>query len=66
MPDGLRVRYRIDGVLHFYHLTSRFEPPGGCRPSKSSKMDISENRRPQDGRIGENMRLVNTQNWEWT
>jgi len=31
-----------------------------------SKMDISENRRPQMGGLAENMRLVNTQNWEWT
>jgi len=33
--------------------------------SKSSKMDISENRRPQDGRW-QKIRLLNTQNWEWT
>ena len=54
MPDGLRVRYRIDGVLR--EITTL---PGDLSRrvvvalKVMSKMDISENRRPQDGRIGE-------------
>lgn len=52
--DGLRVRFRIDGILR--HVTT-------LAPDVSRKlivalkvmcdMDIAESRRPQDGRIGE-------------
>ena len=54
MPDGLRVRYRIDGVLR--NITTL---PGDLSRKVivalkvMSKMDISESRRPQDGRIEE-------------
>ncbi|NJR51432.1 MAG: type II/IV secretion system protein [Leptolyngbyaceae cyanobacterium CSU_1_3] len=52
--DGLRVRYRIDGILR--HVTTL--PPAISRKVIVSlkvmcDMDISESRRPQDGRIGE-------------
>jgi len=53
-PDGLRVRYRIDGVLR--HVTT-LSPDLSRRVVVSlkvmSEIDISESRRPQDGRIGE-------------
>lgn len=54
-PEGLRVRYRIDGILR--DITTL--PPDISRPcivaiKVMSNMDISESRRPQDGRIGEN------------
>lgn len=55
MQNGLRVRYRIDGILR--DITTL--PPEVSRRvvvalKVMSNMDISENRRPQDGRIGEN------------
>ncbi|MEM8604336.1 MAG: GspE/PulE family protein [Cyanobacteria bacterium P01_H01_bin.121] len=53
-PEGLRVRYRVDGVLRNHvHLP----PTEGRRLVVALKvmcdMDISESRMPQDGRIGE-------------
>lgn len=52
LPDGLRVRYRIDGVLR-QHVT--FDPREGRRLVVALKvmcdMDIAESRSPQDGRI---------------
>ncbi len=52
--EGLRVRYRIDGILR--DITTL--PPEVSRRSivalkVMSDMDISESRRPQDARIGE-------------
>jgi general secretion pathway protein E/type IV pilus assembly protein PilB len=54
-PEGLRVRYRIDGILR--DITTL--PPEISRRAivalkVMSNMDIAESRRPQDGRIGEN------------
>jgi len=54
MLDGLRVRYRIDGVLRDIVTL----PPDLNRKvitaiKVMSNMDIAESRRPQDGRIGE-------------
>jgi len=52
MKDKVRIRYRIDGVLH--------EVPGPSKPLQGSvlsrlkimaKLDIAEKRLPQDGRI---------------
>jgi len=52
--DSLRVRYRIDGILR--EITT-FPPTIARRVVVAlkvmAKMDISESRRPQDGRIGE-------------
>jgi type II secretory ATPase GspE/PulE/Tfp pilus assembly ATPase PilB-like protein len=53
-PEGLRVRYRIDGVLRDITML----PPAVSRRvvvalKVMSNMDIAESRRPQDGRIGE-------------
>ena len=48
----LRVRYRIDGLLH-----EKSQPPSGVGAGLASrikimaKLDIAERRRPQDGRI---------------
>jgi len=53
MPDGLRVRYRIDGVLRQITLPADLSRRVVVALKVMSKMDISENRRPQDGRIGE-------------
>jgi general secretion pathway protein E/type IV pilus assembly protein PilB len=55
MSDGLRVRYRIDGILR--DITTL--PPDVSRKAIVAlkvmcNMDISESRRPQDGRIAEN------------
>lgn len=53
-PDGLRVRFRIDGILR--HVTT-LPPEVSRRVIVSLKvmcdMDIAESRRPQDGRISE-------------
>ncbi|MBD2086548.1 GspE/PulE family protein [Trichocoleus sp. ST-U3] len=53
-PEGLRVRYRIDGVLR--DITTL--PVDVSRKvivalKVMSEIDIAESRRPQDGRIGE-------------
>jgi type II secretory ATPase GspE/PulE/Tfp pilus assembly ATPase PilB-like protein len=53
-PHGLRIRYRIDGILR---EVTTLSPAIGRRVIVALKvmcnMDISESRRPQDGRIGE-------------
>ncbi len=53
-PDGLRVRYRIDGVLRYI---TTLPPELNRRIAGAlkvmSNLDIAENRCPQDGRIGE-------------
>jgi len=50
--DELRVRFRIDGVLHETMNISRQLHPGlSSRIKVMSQMDISERRKPQDGRI---------------
>ena len=54
-PEGLRVRYRIDGILR--DITNL--PPDISRKAIVALkvmcgMDIAESRRPQDGRIAEN------------
>lgn len=52
--DGLRARYRIDGVLQEVQLPEkiiRFYPSIVSRIKIMAKLDISEKRLPQDGRI---------------
>ncbi|MFZ5774073.1 MAG: GspE/PulE family protein [Thermodesulfobacteriota bacterium] len=50
--DGLRIRLRIDGVLHDYEI-----PPHAMQPAIISRtkllagLDIAERRLPQDGKI---------------
>ena len=54
MPEGLRVRYRIDGVLRdITTLPVELSRRVVVALKVMCKMDISENRRPQDGRIEE-------------
>ncbi len=46
------VRYRIDGVLHGVHdLPAQLHLPIVARVKMLSRLDISEKRKPQDGRI---------------
>lgn len=50
--EGLRVRYRIDGVLQTRHKpASELQAQLLTRIKVMSKMDIAEHRLPQDGRI---------------
>jgi len=50
--DMLRVRYRIDGVLHEAHtLPHKLQNAVISRIKILSEMDIAESRRPQDGKI---------------
>jgi type IV pilus assembly protein PilB len=55
LPGGLRVRFRVDGVLREPHLTSlqqAFDRSGReivSRIKVLSDLDIAERRRPQDG-----------------
>jgi type IV pilus assembly protein PilB len=54
-PDGreLRVRFRVDGVLHDITTVSRRMAPGTISRVKiMADMNIAERRLPQDGRVG--------------
>lgn len=52
MKDGVRVRYRIDGVLlEGMHLPKKVLAPLTSRFKIISNMDIAEKRVPQDNRI---------------
>jgi general secretion pathway protein E/type IV pilus assembly protein PilB len=55
MESELRIRYRIDGVLHATPLPpqlTRFQAAILSRIKVMANMDIAEKRMPQDGRIG--------------
>ena len=55
MEDSLRVRYRIDGVLHQTPLPphlNRFQAAIISRIKVMANLDIAEKRLPMDGRIG--------------
>jgi general secretion pathway protein E len=50
--DRLRIRYRIDGILHdMYAFPLSVHAPLVSRVKILSEMDISEQRRPQDGQF---------------
>ncbi|WP_420809007.1 type II secretion system ATPase GspE [Ammonifex thiophilus] len=50
--NEVRVRYRVDGVLHeVMRLPRRMAPPLVARIKIMANMDIAERRLPQDGRI---------------
>lgn len=50
--EGLKVRYRIDGVLQLRHSPAfEYQQQLITRIKVMSKMDIAEHRLPQDGRI---------------
>ena len=52
MEQGLEVRYRIDGVLQMRHAPPKdLQMPLITRIKVLTRMDIAENRLPQDGRI---------------
>jgi type IV pilus assembly protein PilB len=52
MEKGLRVRYRVDGVLREEQvLPKKVQLPLVSRVKIISKLDITERRMPQDGRI---------------
>lgn len=49
---GLKVRYRIDGVLHIRHSPAiEYQAQMITRLKVMAKLDIAEHRLPQDGRI---------------
>lgn len=57
MPDRVRVRYRVDGVCYEAHsLDNELSGPVVTRLKVMARMDISEHRKPQDGRI--NLQLL--------
>jgi general secretion pathway protein E/type IV pilus assembly protein PilB len=52
--DGLRVRYRIDGILHLQPMPpeiNRFQAAIISRLKIMARLNIAERRLPQDGRI---------------
>ncbi len=50
--DRLRIRYRIDGILHdMFSFPLNIHNPLVSRVKILSEMDISEQRRPQDGQF---------------
>lgn len=52
LDGNLRVRYRIDGVLHPRHTPAQdFQAQLMTRIKVMAKLDIAEHRLPQDGRI---------------
>lgn len=52
METSVRVRYRIDGILHERQvLPKKIQPGVVTRLKIISNMDIAERRVPQDGRI---------------
>ncbi|WP_009631680.1 GspE/PulE family protein [Synechocystis sp. PCC 7509] len=54
MPNGLRVRYRIDGILrNITTLPLEVSRKAIIALKVMSEMDISESRRPQDARISD-------------
>ncbi|MBW4664155.1 MAG: GspE/PulE family protein [Chroococcus sp. CMT-3BRIN-NPC107] len=63
MPNGLRVRYRIDGILrNITTLPLEVSRKAIIALKVMSDMDISESRRPQDARIGD--KYMSEQNGE--
>ena len=53
--DALRVRFRVDGVLHeVQRIPKRMMPGVLTRLKVLAKLDIAERRKPQDGRISLN------------
>ncbi len=60
VQDSLRIRYRIDGVLHEVPVPENIKALQGsvlARVKVMAKLDIAEKRLPQDGRI--NLKLEN-------
>ncbi len=56
--DAVRIRYRVDGILYeILKLPLKYKDGVITRIKVLSKMDISEKRHPQDGRIKIQMKL---------
>ena len=56
--NEVRVRFRIDGVLHeMIKISHKYKDPIVSRIKVLARMDIAEKRLPQDGRIKIKMRL---------
>jgi type IV pilus assembly protein PilB len=56
--DAVRIRYRVDGILYeILRLPFKYKDGVITRIKVLSKMDISEKRHPQDGRIKIQMKL---------
>lgn len=56
----VRVRFRIDGMLHeMLRISLKYKDPIVSRIKVLAKMDIAEKRLPQDGRIKIKMKLKN-------
>jgi type IV pilus assembly protein PilB len=54
-PRHVRIRYRVDGVLHeVMQMPKYIHPPLSSRYKIMAEMNIAERRVPQDGRIGIN------------
>ncbi|MBE7496461.1 MAG: type II/IV secretion system protein [Verrucomicrobiaceae bacterium] len=54
LPDSLRIRYRIDGILHEVSVPENIKQLQSsviARIKIMSKLDVAERRLPQDGRI---------------
>lgn len=50
--DSLRIRYRVDGILHeVQSFPKRMQPAVSSRLKLMAQMNIAERRLPQDGRI---------------
>ena len=60
LPDSLRIRYRIDGILHEVPVPENIKQLQSsviARIKIMSKLDVAERRLPQDGRI--NLKVEN-------
>jgi type IV pilus assembly protein PilB len=58
--SGVRVRYRVDGILYeIIKLPLKYKDGVTTRIKVLSKMDISEKRHPQDGRLKIQMTVEN-------
>lgn len=54
--DGMRVRYRVDGILRdIMEIPKHLQGDVNSRIKIMSNLDITERRRPQDGRIQMNL-----------
>ena len=52
LQDGLKIRYRVDGILSDFPSPSEsVEPSLISRIKAMARMDIAENKLPQDGRL---------------
>jgi type IV pilus assembly protein PilB len=61
--DGIRVRYRVDGILHeAMNLPKKVQASMVSRVKIMASMDIAEKRAPQDGRIS---LMIDGKQWDF-